>query len=88
MAEGRRSGIYHLSGDRAVSYYGFACEIATTLGVDVARVRPVQVRSATDAAGVSNTGMLAMAEGSHHIGLEPQSSHCAIADLLESEGRA
>lgn len=85
VAQTRRSGIYHLSGDGALSYYDFARELAASLEVDPSRVRPVQVRTRPDLVATSNAGAMAMMETSQRIGLAAQPSRSAIRDLLEEE---
>jgi len=85
VAQSRRRGIYHLSGDGSLSYYDFGRELAASLGMDPAKVRPVQVRTRPDAVWASNAGAMAMIETSKRIGLAPQPSLSAIRDLLEAE---
>ena len=41
LALERRSGVHHLTNDRAVSWYGFVQEVLAAAGHDPARVRPI-----------------------------------------------
>lgn len=41
LAVERRSGVYHVTNQRATTWYGFACEVVTAMGKDAAMVHPI-----------------------------------------------
>lgn len=81
IADQRQSGIYHLSGEREVSYHAFALELARALGKDPSQVCTTLVRD-TLGTRISNSGNLAMGKVSRHAGLRPQRLSSAISDLM------
>jgi len=78
IGERRRSGTFHLSGDRDVSYYDFARMIASALGRDPELVRADEARAAASVAS-----RLEMGEPSRRVGLEAQAPEAAATDLVE-----
>ena len=88
IAETRRSGIYHLSGDRALSYYEFAHELAGSLGAGPAKPKPVEVRGGIDVSTTSNAGAMSMEQTSKCIGLAPQPLRSVILDLTHKDAPA
>jgi len=81
VAEVRRGGIYHLSGERASSYYEFARALAGSLGASRSQTKPVRVRGRIDRSTTSNAGAMSMEQTSKRIGIAPQPLSSVLFDL-------
>lgn len=81
----RRSGIYHLSGAAAVSYYEFALTLANLLGVPDIKVRQGTVANRLKFVPLPKVGLLGMTTTTHRIGIHPQSVEDAARDLLATQ---
>lgn len=81
VAEVRRGGIYHLSGERALSYYEFARALAASLGASRSQTKPVQVRGRIDMSTTSNAGAMSMEQTSKRVGIAPQPLSSVLFDL-------
>lgn len=77
LAERRSGGIYHLSGEREISYYEFACLLAVALDRDPGLVRAVEARAPVLAAS-----RLQLGEATLRAGLEPQALDEVATDLV------
>ena len=87
VAGGRRTGIYHLSGERELSYFEFAQRLAEALGQARSQVREARVRGRIGKA-LSNSGALMMTEASRLAGLEPQTVDSVLDALVKELSEA
>lgn len=82
IAEARKSGLYHLGGETALSYFELALHLARALGAREDQVRPVTV--AAESVVPVNSACLDMSETTRRVALLPQSLESAICDLVSS----
>ncbi len=87
VAGGRRTGIYHLSGDAELSYFEFAQRLAVALGQSRGQVRETRVRGRLGKT-LTNSGALMMTEASRLAGLEPQTVDSVLDDLVKELSEA
>lgn len=78
-----RSGIYHLSGERLMSYFEFAIGLAEALQVARSQVRPIKIGSMKLAEFTTGVA-LEMAETRKHTSLTPQALDSVLLDLVSS----
>lgn len=83
IAEGRQSGLYHLAGESAISYFELAVRLAVAIEAKQAQVRPVELGSG-NVSGPFNSAPLNMSETMQRTALHPQSLDSVVADLLAS----
>ena len=83
VAESGRGGVYHLAGECHTSYYEFALALADALGASAARVRPVELVSATRSTWPA-AAALRMPHTTAQLGLAPQPLVSVLRDLLSS----
>jgi len=80
IAEARRGGVYHVSGERALSYLDFARELALALGVDTSLVRPQPLSAKPPAASAS---ALTVGPRSQALGLRAQAVNSVVRELIK-----
>lgn len=82
IAAYRTTGIFHLFGERTLSYYDFALELARSVGASVAQVIPARVLDKAGSIVSGSAASLSMRTTTSALGIEPQTVGDAIRDLI------
>lgn len=83
IAAAGRSGIYHLAGEGAMSYFELATRLADVLGAERAQVRPVEIEPA-HVPGAMRSVALNMSETTRYTKLSAQTVESVLLDLVSS----